>query len=324
MRKKFELNEKTMFKILSVKKRVVDRELSNIIDQQIKNLEFAMPIKYFFSAGGKRLRPIMLILSAQSVGGRQSSVLQLAIAIELIHNASLIIDDIIDEEEERRGSMPLHKKYSNKEAVIIASTLSALAIKLATKYGVEVTKFLSEIALRLCEGEYLDYNKSSQYLTEDDVLLIIKNKTAALFEASTFLGALAGGGSSYEVKALREYGFNFGMAYQLLDDLADLKNHRKIAHNSMIELRPILPLIFFIRHYDNERIINKLTSKNITFDEYNYILKMMEENGSMKYCEHRIKDFIDEAIRSLYPIKNSKYKELLVSLAQYLPMLISK
>jgi geranylgeranyl pyrophosphate synthase len=319
------VDENLILNVLSNKKQVIDAEILNFLEKR-RNFKLFPSMKIFLTTGGKRLRPIMLILSAQSVGGKQSDVLQLALAIELIHNASLIIDDVIDDDEERRGIQSLHKKWNRNDAIIVASALSALAINLATKYGSEVTKFISETAFQLCEGEYLDSSSSLEELTEDEFISIIKKKTSSLFKASSYLGALVGGGNSDEVKSLTAYGENFGVAYQLKDDLSDLKTHRGAVPKDVLNMRPTLPLIHFIHHCHDRGVFNELKvralSNNLTFDEYKNFLNLLEEEGSLRYCEQRIEYFANEAINSLSSLRNSTYKKYLTLLVQCLPTLI--
>lgn len=317
------VNESLIFNLLSNKKRVIDSEILSVLNKR-RNFKLLPSMNFFLTSGGKRLRPIMLILSAQSVGGKPSDVIQLALAIELIHNASLIIDDIIDNDEERRGNLSLHKKCTRKDAIIVASALSALAINIAAKYGSEVTKIISESALQLCEGEYLDSTEFLEHITEEEFFSIIKKKTASLFKASCYLGALVGGGTPDEVKSLATYGENFGIAYQLKDDLTDLKSCEEVVPKDVINMRPTLPLIHFIRHSNDKEVFNELKiralSDNLTFDEYKKLLNMLER--SLEYSEQRIQYFLNKAIRSVSPLRNSIYKKYLILLAQCLPMII--
>jgi geranylgeranyl diphosphate synthase type I len=301
-----------------MKKQLFDFEISKLLSS-ISNFKLFPLLKYSLASGGKRLRPFLLILSAQSVGGKESDVMQLALAIELIHNASLVLDDIIDNDHERRGCQALHKKWSMNDATLAAFAMSTLAIKLATKYGAEIIRFISEIALQLCEGEYFDMSSSLEAITEDEYFLTVKKKSASLFKASTRLGALVGGGSPTEVEALTAFGENFGIAYQLRDDLLELKLSRESIPRDLIDGRPNLLLIHFLSKPHNKKILEKCRLRVLTNNvNYEKLLRSLEREGSFKYCERKINYYVNQAVTSLSVLKSSSYKRYLILLAKNL------
>jgi octaprenyl-diphosphate synthase len=196
----------------------VDREL-----ERYSNSRFFGPLRYALE-GGKRMRPLLAILSAESVGSRDESVLDAAVAVELLHAESIIHDDIIDQEVSRRGKAAFHVRYGYSASLLTADFVFAMILAIASRYpDRRVAHTLSRAALKMCEGEYTELNVDpmTYKLGWDEYVDIIYNKTGALFETATHLGAVIGGGSNNQIEALSNYGKNLGIAYQLHDDMLD-------------------------------------------------------------------------------------------------------
>ncbi len=182
--------------------------------------------------GGKRIRPVILMLSAEALGCKDDTMLDASVAVELLHTESIIHDDIIDEEVARRNRMTFHVKYGFSASLLTADFVFAMILSLAARYGDRrVAEEISNAALLMAEGEYseLTIDPKIYNLTWDEYLKIVTDKTAALFEASAKIGGLIAGGSDKEVLALGSYGRSLGIAYQLRDDLLDWRNQDKIA-----------------------------------------------------------------------------------------------
>ena len=176
--------------------------------------------------GGKRLRPILLMLSFESVGGQETDPLPAAVAVELVHTESLIHDDMIDKDLLRRDKMAFHASYSYERALLSADFVLSIILDLTAHYmDPRITRALAQAIARMCEGELEELMafKKTQTLSSEEYLKMISKKTASLFEVSTSLGAILGGAQEEEIKALSEYGRRFGIAYQIRDDLSDLK-----------------------------------------------------------------------------------------------------
>ena len=191
---------------------------------------FHDPLVYA-AEGGKRIRPVMLLLSSEALGREDDGVLGAAVAVELLHTESIIHDDVIDEETARRSKMPFHVKYGFNASLLSADFVFAMILAIAARYDDRrIAEEVSNAALRMSEGEYseLTIDPQTYKLTWDEYLRIIGEKTAALFETSAKLGALIAGGEDKEVEAFAEYGRSLGMAYQLKDDLLDWRSQDKI------------------------------------------------------------------------------------------------
>lgn len=192
---------------------------------------FHDPITYAVQ-GGKRVRPVMLMLSGEALGCKDDSILGAAVAVELLHTESIIHDDIIDEEVARRAKMTFHVKYGYSASLLTADFVFAMILAIAARYDdTRIADEISRASLRMAEGEYseLTIDPKVYNLTWNEYLKIITDKTAALFETSAKLGALVAGGNEKEVAALANYGRSMGTAYQLRDDLLDWRSQDKVS-----------------------------------------------------------------------------------------------
>ena len=191
------------------------------------------PILYSLE-GGKRVRPMILMLASESVGGNGNGTDLAAVAVELLHMESIIHDDIIDESPSRREKVAFHIKYGHGAAIITADFVFGMILDIASKYNdSRVSKELAVAALRMCEGEYseLRVDPKSYSIDWEEYIGIISKKTASLFETAAKLGAFLGGGTEEEIKALSFYGLNLGVAYQIQDDILDWGAEGKITES---------------------------------------------------------------------------------------------
>ena len=191
--------------------------------------EFCEPLKYALE-GGKRIRPIITLLAAESVGQIDENVYAGACAIELLHTESVIHDDIIDNETQRRHKDPFHIKYGYNTSVLTGDFVLGLILNISSRLDkARVTKDLATAAMLMSEGEVLEGKlEESEDVTFEDYIKVMDYKTATAFEMAAKLGAVIGGGSEEEISGLAEYGKNIGIAYQIKDDLMDWKNEDKL------------------------------------------------------------------------------------------------
>lgn len=193
------------------------------------NSAFFEPLQYSLE-GGKRIRPLILVLSAECFGDADENILSAACAVELLHNESIIHDDIIDEEMRRRQREPFHLKYGYKASVLSGDYVLGLILSISSRLdNPRITQNLARTAMLMSEGEMLeDILVGGNDATFDDYLKIIQYKTATAFEAAARIGAIMGGGNKRQVEGATMYGRNMGIAYQIRDDLLDWKNEDKI------------------------------------------------------------------------------------------------
>ncbi|MBX5327583.1 MAG: polyprenyl synthetase family protein [Candidatus Bathyarchaeia archaeon] len=318
-------NEEAFRVYVAKTKQIIESELSVLISR-LSNLRFHEKIKYALLSQGKRLRPLLVMLSAQSVGGNREKVTSLALAIELLHTATLVHDDILDQDKFRRDVLTVHEKWSVSDAILVGDAMIALAIYLAADYGKEALKITSRAGLALCDGEYMDVSIKSLQMSEDEYLEKIRKKSASLFKAAAHCGAIAGGGSDFEVECLADFGEHFGMAYQLSDDLSDVTSLNDGIPKDLGKRRISLPLIHLYKSSSpSERKIllgdlqilsrKKDGAKKLALTR---VLKNLKTKGSLDYCKKEINKYIDKSIQSIQSLKNTDFKYYLAQMAESL------
>ncbi|MGI0057401.1 MAG: polyprenyl synthetase family protein [Nitrosarchaeum sp.] len=225
-RKNIEINPllETYGKYIDKINHALDRELSLYSES-----EFIEPLKYSLD-GGKRIRPIILVLAAESIGKIDDNTLAASCAMEFLHMESIIHDDIIDNEIMRRQKEPFHIKYGYNTSVLTGDFVLGLILAISSRLdNARVTKDLATTAMLMSEGEMIESRlETSEDVTFDDYLKVIEYKTATAFEVAARIGAIIANGSEEEIEALTEYGKNIGIAYQIRDDLLDWKNEDKL------------------------------------------------------------------------------------------------
>ncbi|MCP8307615.1 MAG: polyprenyl synthetase family protein [archaeon] len=188
--------------------------------------------------GGKRIRPIILLLSAESIGRGDANPLPVAIAIEFLHTESIIHDDILDHEIIRRNRQAFHVKYGLGASLLTADFVFGIILDIASRYeDKRIARELSSVALRMCEGEFgeLKIDPKIYLLSWDEYINLISQKTASLFEVSAKIGGIVGGGTEDEIRALSGYGHLLGIAYQIQDDIQDWGKEDKVANALKID-----------------------------------------------------------------------------------------
>lgn len=294
-------------------KQLIETELENLLSN-VSDPGLQPLLEYALLSKGKRLRPVLAILSAQSVGGLREKAVQLALSFELLHTATLVHDDIIDQDTFRRGREAVHSKWSTNGAILLGDALIALSVNLAAGYGSRIVKNLSSIGLELCNGEYIDVTLSLEDATEQDYFVKIGKKSASLFRGATFCGALAAGAESSELEALGNYGQCFGMAYQLKDDLEDLIHSEQISQD-LKNGNVTLPFLHLHQHGDSfsrKLLRENFGNQHVPLAVSQEITERMEEIGTFKYCQEKIVDYSRRSQESLKDVRDSVFKNFLM------------
>ena len=225
-RKNIEINPllETYGKYIEKIDQALDKELSLYSES-----EFIEPLKYSLE-GGKRIRPIILNLAAESIGKIDENTLSASCAIEFLHMESIIHDDIIDDETMRRQKDPFHVKYGYNTSVLTGDFVLGLILAISSRLdNARITKDLATTAMLMSEGEMIEGRlEASGDITFDDYLKVIEYKTATAFEVAARMGAIIANGTEEQIEALAEYGKNLGIAYQIIDDLLDWKDEKKL------------------------------------------------------------------------------------------------
>lgn len=253
--------------------------------------------------GGKRMRPMLILLMAQNFG-RVSPVTQnAAVGLELLHTASLVHDDVVDESSERRGQASVNATYDNKVAVLVGDyILSSALLRVSMTDNQKIIQLLAELGRTLAAGEILQLsNIQNQEISEDVYYQIINNKTAALFEACSKIGALSAGATDEEIAAAAKFGQNIGMIFQIRDDIFDYFDSKEIGKptgNDMVEGKLTLPVIYALNnsHLESmQTLARKVKAGTVNPDEIAVLVEFTKEQGGIEYAERRMEEIADEA-----------------------------
>jgi len=280
---------------------------------------------------GKRLRPALVFLSFGLCGsprhnfGANSCAMDVALAIELIHNATLLHDDVIDQSQFRRGQVSVNHKWSNLVSVLMGDFLLANAFKLLVRTkSPPLLSSISKATEQVSIGEMNQVQERHNYeLDEETYLQIIAEKTASLFAASCESGAVAAEANQKSQKQLRNYGQNLGMAFQITDDLLDwigeTEKTGKGLGSDLKEGKITLPLIHTLKEADgpDRREILGLMENDFTQKDFNQILSLIKGNGGVEYSHQRAKSFGEKALSQLSDLKDSEYRQALENLAGF-------
>ena len=249
------------------------------------------------------MRPMLILLMAQNFG-RVSQVTQnAAVGLELLHTASLVHDDVVDESSERRGQASVNATYDNKVAVLVGDyILSSALLRVSMTDNQKIIQLLAELGRTLAAGEILQLsNIQNQEISEDVYYQIINNKTAALFEACSKIGALSAGATDEEIAAAAKFGQNIGMIFQIRDDIFDYFDSKDIGKptgNDMVEGKLTLPVIYALNnsHLESmQTLARKVKAGTVNPDEIAVLVEFTKEQGGIEYAERRMEEIADEA-----------------------------
>ncbi|MDF2153222.1 octaprenyl diphosphate synthase [Vibrio sp. CAU 1672] len=278
---------------------------------------------YIVSGGGKRLRPILAILSARALGYQGQDHTMAAAFIEFIHTATLLHDDVVDESDMRRGKATANAAFGNAASVLVGDFIYTRSFQMMTELNsMKILKLMSEAVNVIAEGEVQQLmNCNDPETTEDNYMQVIYSKTARLFEAATQIGAILNNASPEVELALQNYGKYLGTAFQLIDDVmdytADGKEMGKNVGDDLAEGKPTLPLLHAMRNTspDNAALIRGAIENANGMAHLDDILAIMQQTRSLEYTKQKALDEADKAIAELSILPASEYKDALVTLA---------
>jgi geranylgeranyl pyrophosphate synthase len=288
-------------------------ELSSEISEllpRISGLRLSEKIVYVLQTRGKLLRPTLVLLSGQSVGGNMEFLKKLALAIELLHDATLVHDDILDNDHFRRDALAVHSKWGVRNAILVGDALASLSLNLSAEYGNEVFEVVSEACLLLCDGEYMDAAEITNEASEQDYLEKIKKKSASLFKAAAQCGAIAGGGRASEIESLAKFGESFGMAYQISDDLSDIASLK----DGLVPGQSDFQTLPFIHFYE----LTGKREKDFQGSSPEKLYETLENSSCLRYCFDKKEDYLNNAVANLENVRDSVYKSYLVKMVDNL------
>ena len=295
---------------LSLIKEPISAELEDFIslfNQSLSHDEglLSQVLVHIRQRGGKRMRPMLILLMAKNFS-RVSSVTQhAAVGLELLHTASLVHDDVVDESCERRGQASVNALYDNKVSVLVGDFILSTALLYVSKTHSEViVRYLSELGRTLSDGEILQLtNIQNEAITETAYYEIIKRKTAALFEACAAIGAESAGASHDDVEAARKFGQNLGIIFQIRDDIFDYYDSKEIGKptgNDMLEGKLTLPVIHALESTGNAEMMmlaRKVKAREVKQSEINQLVAFTKENGGIEYADQQMWKFHADCMR---------------------------
>ena len=292
---------------LSTIRRPIKREMNDFVELFIQSLSqgdgmLESVLSHIRQRGGKRMRPMLIMLTAKNYGEVSSVTQNAALGLELLHTASLVHDDVVDESDQRRGQPSVNASYNNKVAVLVGDyILSTALLRVALSDNHEIVQQLAELGRTLAAGEILQLsNISNQEISEDVYYQVIDKKTAVLFEACCKLGAISVGASQDVIEKSAKFGHNIGMIFQIRDDIFDYYDSTEIGKptgNDMLEGKLTLPVIYSLNHYKNDAVLNlakKVKAGTINQDEIAVLIEFAKQYGGIKYAEKKMEDFAKE------------------------------
>ncbi|EGA71970.1 octaprenyl-diphosphate synthase [Vibrio sinaloensis DSM 21326] len=278
---------------------------------------------YIISGGGKRIRPMLAVLSARALGYQGNAHTTAAAFIEFIHTATLLHDDVVDESDMRRGKATANAAFGNAASVLVGDFIYTRSFQMMTELGsMKILKLMSDAVNVIAEGEVQQLmNCNDPDTTEESYMQVIYSKTARLFEAATQIGAILNDAPEDVERALQNYGKYLGTAFQLIDDVMDYTSDGddmgKNVGDDLAEGKPTLPLLYAMQNGSEQQasMIREAIEKANGMDKLKEILAAMDETGSLEYTRQQAYKEADKAIAELSVLEESEYKQALITLA---------
>lgn len=274
---------------------------------------------------GKQMRPMLTLLSAKNYGEITDVTQNAAVALELLHTASLVHDDVVDESEERRGQASVNASYNNKVAVLVGDYILSNCLSLVAKTkDHRVLQYVAELGQTLAAGEILQLqNINNQEFSEDVYYQVIRQKTAALFETCCGMGALSVNASEEDIKNAKLFGQNLGMIFQIRDDIFDYFDSQEIGKptgNDMAEGKLTLPVIYVLNHSDFEPmkvLARKVKAGTINADEIAVLVEFTKQNGGIEYAKRKMDEISEKARHYIERSVKPKLREAYTTYLEY-------
>lgn len=310
---------------------MIKKDVEKIEDELIRNLDSDVDMvnevaAYVFESGGKRLRPVFMVLSSKLAGYEGNRIIALSVVVEYIHTATLLHDDVIDGAKYRRGRKSANNVFGNDITVLCGDFLYSRAfINLVKDGDSKVQMILANAAKTMSEGEVFQLVKTAEFsLKIEDYLKIIFSKTAVLFSACCEIGGILGGFEEDKVKKMAEFGKLVGLAFQMSDDildyLGDPEKTGKKPGTDLNEGKMTLPLILLREDANNDekvKLRNIIVTENTSEEDLQYIIMLMKKYNIKKKAEKYVDDYVRRAKELLDIFPDSDYKKALKFLAEY-------
>jgi octaprenyl-diphosphate synthase len=313
-----------IFEPISADLDLVDREYGRHVQSKVDLIPQIG--RYIQSSGGKRIRPAVLLMASRLCGYEGERAIRYAAVVEFVHTATLVHDDIIDDSTVRRGRLAVHSRWGNDITVLLGDYLYIKSMALALDDDtLDMVRLLCDVTLHMIEGELYQLTKNGDAdISEEEHFEIINRKTAYLFGGCAQIGGMLGGADTAQQEALRSYGFNLGIAFQLVDDLLDLTGDAvalgKPVGGDLREGKMTLPLIHLLRHDDEvggPLVRSIIGSREVRDHEWNLLQRALRDHRSIEYAYIRAGEFVERARKALAGFPPGSWREALLALPDY-------
>jgi len=323
------ISEKDYHSLIEKERKIIDAKLKKVLAKR-KPRSLYEPSDYILADRGKRLRPLLVLFSAKAVGGTYKNAYNAALAVEMLHNFTLVHDDIMDNADKRRNKLTVHVKYDLNTAILAGDGLLAVAYEYLLKDliipGNDVVKYFTKGLVEVCEGQSLDKEfELEKSVSINDYKIMITKKTAAMAEMCCAIGAQIGGGSTSEIKALSLYGRNLGIAFQIQDDLLDMYGDedafgKKIGGDLIEGKKTFLFLKALEKAKGKEKtsLEKIIVNKGIQAGEVEDYTNLYQKLGVLEDAQKEVVKYTHKALRQITQIKNESDKLLFTFLAHSL------
>ena len=308
---------------ISVDLEKVERRLRDTVRSE--NQELTEICGYILSSNGKRIRPAMCLLAYHACGGKNPrKAIDVATALEMIHNATLVHDDINDHSELRRGAQAAYKKYSVGKSIIAGDFMFAIGFRLIGSASYEIVDFIVEASAAMSAGEF-DQKEFERNVgvTEEDYMKIIEKKTARLIECGAKIGAFLSGAGDDAILKVGEFAFRTGTAFQIVDDMLDVIGDEgttgKRIGSDIMEGKPTLPVIYAMQDpVCGDAVRELFRKKDLEWSDVSEAIDLIKRTDAIQRCSEKAKAIAGDAIPSLDFLEDSVYKRSLVNLSDYI------
>ena len=300
-----------------------NEEFESSLRSETKRLQAA--IEQILRSTGKHVRPLLVLLSAKTCGSVTDCTINSAVFLELLHTATLIHDDVVDETRERRGVPSLNAIFDNRVAVLTGDYILSTALIRSIQTGdLRIIGIISNLGRDLSEGEIKQMETADESILDESCYLqVIYKKTATLLSACTVIGAISAGADKQAIEAMKKFGENIGYAFQIRDDIFDYykeSNIGKPTGNDIREGKVTLPLLYALKQESAKvgTMLEIVLTKDFTDEHIDQLILFAKEQGGIEYAKKRMTDFRNEAVRALDIFPDSPSRRALIDLADYI------
>lgn len=308
--------------LISAELKTFEQKFAQAVKSQTPSLDRIM--KYIIKRKGKQLRPMFVFLSAKLNGTINESTYRAAALVELLHTATLVHDDVVDESFERRGFFSINALWKNKIAVLVGDYLLSKGLLLSTEHGdFKHLQILSDAVKQMSEGELLQMEKARKLNLKEDIYFeIIRSKTASLLSSACAVGAWSTSNDEVVTEKMKQFGEKTGIAFQIKDDLFDYGTDDigKPTGNDLKEKKMTLPLIYTLNNIntsERQKIVYIIKNQNKNADKIEYVLQKVTETGGIDYAVKKMIEYRDEALKILSEFPDNDVRKSLEELVRY-------